>query len=162
MMNPLDLTQKSLQEDLRMRRLLMTVTAIFVALAGTVAVAQKVTTPMELDATMKKISQAQGATAKAIQAGDFAAAKASVAIVKAALMDAENFWVMHKKDEAIAFSKDAMAKVTAVETAVSAAMPDQMAALAAQKTAGGACGACHKTFREQDANMQYQLKAGTI
>ena len=77
-------------------------------------------------------------------------------------MDAENFWVMHKKDEAIAFSKDAIAKVTAVETAVSAAMPDQMAALAAQKTAGGACGACHKTFREQDANMQYQLKAGTI
>ena len=145
-----------------MRRTLTTVTAIFVALAGTVAVAQKVTTPMELDATMKKISPAQGATAKAIQAGDFAAAKASVAIVKAALMDAENFWVMHKKDEAIAFSKDAIAKVTAVEAAVSAAMPDQQAALAAQKTAGGACGACHKTFREQDANMQYQLKAGTI
>jgi hypothetical protein len=30
------------------------------------------------------------------------------------------------------------------------------------KTAGGACGACHKTYREQDANMQYQLKAGSI
>ena len=59
-----------------MRRMLTTVTAIFVALAGTVAVAQKVTSPPELDATMKKISQAQGATAKAIQAGDFAAAKA--------------------------------------------------------------------------------------
>ena len=145
-----------------MRRTLSTVTAIFVALAGTVAVAQKVTTPTELDATMKKISQAQGATAKAIQAGDFAAEKASVAIVKAALMDAENFWVMHKKDEAIAFSKDAVTKVTAVEAAVSAATPDQMAALAAQKTAGGACGDCHKTFREQDAEKQYQLKAGTI
>lgn len=145
-----------------MRRTLTTVTAIFIALAGTVAVAQKVTTPAELDATMKKIAQAQGATAKAIQAGDFAAAKASVAVVKAALMDAENFWVMHKKDEAIAFSKDAIAKITALEGAVSAAAPDQQAAMAAVKTAGGACGACHKTFREQDANMQYQLKAGTI
>ena len=114
-----------------MRRLLTTVTAIFVALAGTVAVAQKVTTPAELDATMKKIGPAQGATAKAIQAGDFAAAKASVAIVKAALMDAENFWVTNKKDDAIAFSKDAVAKVTALEAAVSAATPDPQAALAA-------------------------------
>jgi cytochrome c556 len=145
-----------------MRRLLTTVTAIIVALAGTVAVAQKVTTPAELDATMKKIGPAQGATAKAIQAGDFAAAKTSIAIVKAALMDAENFWVANKKDDAIAFNKDAIAKITAVEAAVSAAAPDQMAALAAQKTAGGACAACHKTYREQDANMQYQLKAGSI
>ena len=145
-----------------MRRTLTTVTAIFVALAGTVAVAQKVTTPAELDATMKKIGPAQGATAKAIQAGDFAAAKASVVIVKAALMDAENFWVMHKKDDAVAFSKDAIAKVTALEAALSAAAPDQQGALAVMKTAGGACGACHKTYREQDANMQYQLKAGTI
>ena len=48
-----------------------------IALAGTVAVAQKVTTPVELDATMKKIGPAQGATAKAIQAGDFADAKAA-------------------------------------------------------------------------------------
>ena len=145
-----------------MRRLLTTVTAMIVALAGTVAVAQKVTTPAELDAAMKKIGPAQGATAKAIQAGDFAAAKASIAIVKAALMDAENFWVVNKKDDAIAFSKDAVAKITALETAVSAAAPDQQAALAAMKTAGGACGACHKTYREQDANMQYQLKAGSI
>ena len=145
-----------------MRRLLTTVTAMIVALAGTVAVAQKVTTPAELDAAMKKIGPAQGATAKAIQAGDFAAAKASIAIVKGALMDAENFWVVNKKDDAIAFSKDAVAKLTALETAVSAAAPDQMAALAAMKTAGGACGACHKTYREQDANMQYQLKAGSI
>jgi hypothetical protein len=34
--------------------------------------------------------------------------------------------------------------------------------MAAVKVAGGTCGACHKQYREQDANMQYQLKAGTI
>jgi cytochrome c556 len=144
-----------------MRRMLTTITAI-VALAGSVAMAQKVTSPAELDTTMKKIGPAQGVTAKAIQAGDFAAAKASVAIVKQALMDAENFWVMNKKDDAIAFSKDAIAKATAVEQLLNAPAPDTQALLAAQKTAGGACGACHKTYREQDANMQYQLKAGSI
>ena len=82
--------------------------------------------------------------------------------VKQALTDAENFWVMHKKDDAIAMSKDSIAKVTALEAAVSAPMPDMEAVMAAVKVAGGTCGACHKQYREQDANMQYQLKAGTI
>jgi cytochrome c556 len=145
-----------------MRRMLTTVTAMLVALAGTVAVAQKVTTPAELDAAMKKIAPAQGAAAKAIQAGDFAAAKASVAIVKQALIDADNFWVTIKKDDAVTMSKDSIAKVTAVEALLNAPAPDAQAIMAAQKMVGGTCGGCHKTYREQDANMQYQLKAGTI
>lgn len=145
-----------------MRRMLTTVTAVFVALAGTVATAQKVTTPAELDAAMKKIAPAMGAANKAIKSGDFAGAKAQIATVKQALIDSENFWVMHKKDDAIAMSKDSVAKVTALETALSAAAPNTEAVMAAVKTAGGTCGACHKQFREQDANMQYQLKAGTI
>jgi cytochrome c556 len=145
-----------------MRRILTIATAAMLAVAGTVLVAQKVTTPAELDAAMKKIGPAQGATGKAIQSGDFATAKAQVAIVKQALTDAENFWVTNKKDDAIAMSKDAVAKITALELAVSAAAPDQMAALAALKTAGGTCGACHKTYRVQDENMQYILKPGSV
>ena len=145
-----------------MRRLLTTVTAVFVALAGTVAMAQKVTNPTELDAAMKKIAPAMGAANKAIKSGDFAGAKSQIAIVKQTLIDAENFWVMHKKDDAIAMSKDSVAKVTAIEQALSAPTPDTEAVMAAVKVAGGTCGACHKQYREQDANMQYQLKAGTI
>ena len=145
-----------------MRRIFTIATAAMLAVAGTVLVAQKVTTPAELDAAMKKIGPAQGATGKAIQSGDFATAKAQVAIVKQALTDAENFWVANKKDDAIAMSKDAVAKITALEQAVSAAAPDQMAALAALKTAGGTCGACHKTYRVQDENMQYILKPGSV
>jgi cytochrome c556 len=145
-----------------MRRILTTATAIMIALAGTVAVAQKVTTPAELDAAMKKIGPAQGATGKAVQSGNFADAKAQVAIVKQALVDAENFWVANKKDDAVAFSKDSVAKVTAVEQALSAPAPDQQAVLAALKAVGGTCGACHKTYRAQDENMQYILKPGTI
>jgi cytochrome c556 len=145
-----------------MRRTLIIATAVLVALAGTVAMAQKVTNPMELDAAMKKIAPAMGAANKAIKSGDFAGAKTQIATVKQTLVDAENFWVMHKKDDAIAMSKDAVAKVTALETALSAAAPDTEAVMAAVKVAGGTCGACHKQYREQDANMQYQLKAGTI
>jgi hypothetical protein len=93
-----------------MRRILTIATAAMIAVAGTVLVAQKVTTPAELDAAMKKIGPAQGAAGKAIQSGSFADAKAQVAIVKATLMGAQNFWEINKKDDAIAFSKDSIAE----------------------------------------------------
>ncbi len=115
-----------------MRRILTIATAAMIAVAGSVLVAQKVTTPAELDAAMKKVGPAQGATGKAINSGNFADAKAQVAIVKQALMDAENFWVANKKDDAIAFSKDSIAKITALEQALSAA---------GAGSAGRACGA---------------------
>ena len=56
-----------------MRRILTIATAAMVAVAGTVLVAQKVTTPAELDAAMKKVGPAQGAAGKAINSGNFAA-----------------------------------------------------------------------------------------
>jgi len=111
---------------------------------------------------MKKIAPAQAATNKAIQSMAWADAKAQVAIVKQTLMDTESFWTSHKKDDAVAMLKDSIAKVTAVEQALNAPTPDQQAVLAAFKQVGATCGACHKQYREQDANQQYQLKAGSI
>lgn len=145
-----------------MRRILTIATAVMIAVAGSVLVAQKVTSPAELETAMKKIGPAQGAVGKAVQSGSFADAKAQVAIVKQALIDAENFWVMNKKDDAVAFSKDSVAKVTAVEQALSAPMPDPQVVLAAFKSVGATCGACHKTYRAQDENMKYIIKPGSI
>jgi hypothetical protein len=145
-----------------MRRLLTYTTLVLVALASTVAVAQKVTNPEELDKTMKRIAPAQGATNKAIQSMAWADAKTQVAIVKQALMDSESFWTMNKKDDAVVMVKDSIAKVTAVEQALSAPTPDQQAVLGAFKQVGATCAACHKQYREQDENQQYKLKAGAI
>ena len=111
---------------------------------------------------MKRISAANAATVKAIKSGSFADANASVAQVKQALMDAENFWVMNKKDDAVKMSKEAIAKVTAVEAAVSAATPNQEAAFAAVKEVGAACTACHMVYRVQNEDKTYSLKPGTI
>jgi cytochrome c556 len=145
-----------------MRRFLTCCTALIVACAGTIALAQKVTTPDDLDKAMKKIAPAQGAANKAIQSMAWADAKAQIAIVKQSLADTETFWAANKKDDAVKMLKDSLAKVTAVEEAVSASTPDQQAVLAAFKQVGGTCTACHKQYREQDENMQYRLKAGTI
>jgi cytochrome c556 len=143
-----------------MRRLFTYTTLVFVGFAA-VATAQKVTTPEELDKAMKKIAPAQGATNKAIQSMSWADAKAQVAIVKQALMDTEGFWAANKKDDAVTMLKDSIAKVTAVEQALNVPMPDQQTVQAAFKQVGGTCAACHKAYREQDANQQYQLKAGS-
>lgn len=144
-----------------MRRLISYTFAV-TALATAVVAAQKVTTAEDLDKAMKKIAPAQAATNKAIQSMAWADAKAQVAIVKQTLTDTESFWTSHKKDDAVAMLKDSIAKVTAVEQALNAPMPDQQAVLAAFKQVGATCGACHEQYREQDANQQYQLKAGSI
>lgn len=145
-----------------MRRLLTYTTALLVALAGTVALAQKVTSPTELATTMKKIAGANAGVAKAIKSEAYADAKTNIAQVKAALIDAENFWVMNKKDDAVKLSKDAVAKVTALETILSAATVDQQAAFAAVKEVGGTCAACHKEYRIQNEDKTYAIKPGVI
>jgi cytochrome c556 len=144
-----------------MRRLLSYTLAV-TALATAVVAAQKVTTPEGLDAAMKKIAPAQAATNKAIQSMSWADAKTQVAIVKQALVDTEGFWAANKKGDAVAMLKDSVAKVTAVEQALNAPMPDQQAVLAAFKQVGATCAGCHKQYREQDENQQYRLKAGSI
>jgi hypothetical protein len=145
-----------------MRRFLTCCTALIMACAGTIALAQKVTTPDELDKAMKRIAPAQGAANKAIQSMAWGDAKSQIAVVKQSLADTESFWAANKKDDAVNMLNDSIAKVTAVEAAVSAPTPDQQAVLAAFKQVGGTCAACHKQYREQDENMNYRLKAGTI
>lgn len=145
-----------------MRGLFTYSTALLVVMASTVAVAQKVTTPAELEAAMKRVATAQGATAKAIKSEAYADAKTQVATVKQALMDAENFWVAAKKDDAVKMSQESIAKLTALETALSAATISQEAAFAAFKEVGGTCGACHTAYRVQNEDKTYSLKPGTI
>jgi hypothetical protein len=83
-----------------MRRFLTYVIAVLIAGSAAFA-AQKVSTPEDLDKTMKKIGPANGAMNKAIKSMAWADAKKQVAIVEEALVDAHNFWVVKKKDDAI-------------------------------------------------------------
>jgi cytochrome c556 len=146
-----------------MRRFFTYAIALTVAMVGTVALAQQVSTPEGLDAAMKKIGPAMGATNKAVKSMAYGDAKAQVMVVKQALMDAENFWAANKKDDAVQMSKESIARVTAVEEALSASSPDMETVMAALKQVGGTCGACHKMYRVQDeTTKEYSLKPGTI
>ena len=140
------------------------VAALMVIGAGALAFAQaKVTTPEDLDKSMKAIQQAQMAAGKAINSGDFAEGSKQLAAVKKALDDSREFWITHKKDDEIAANKEAVAKVEEVQKMLAAATPDGQAVMAAMKqTVGPACRQCHEKYRVRDAENNWVLKPGSI
>jgi hypothetical protein len=98
---------------------------------------------------------------KAVASGAAADVKKELAVIKTALMDTQGFWVLHKKDDAVKMNKDSLAKLEAFEKLLDG---DKVApeAAATLKEVGGTCSACHKQYREQDAEGNYKMKAGTI
>jgi cytochrome c556 len=143
-----------------MRRIVTSVLALAVAFGGVALMAQKVTTVEELDTTMKRVGQNQGATNKAVMSGAFADARKTLAVVRTSLADSENFWVVNKKADAQQMVKDTLSNLTKIDAMLAAPAPDGQAVLAALKGAG--CGACHKQYREQLEDMTYRIKPGTI
>jgi cytochrome c556 len=130
---------------------------------GTLVIGQeKVTTPEELDKVMKKVQPAMQAAQKALKSEAYADARAQLAIVKQAMEDSHEFWVMHKKDDAIKTNEDTVAKLDAVDKLLTATPVDPAAVQAALKEMGGACNTCHKTYRVRDADNNYILKPGSI
>ena len=133
--------------------------AVLVALSSTVAVAQKVTTVEELDKTMKRVGPAQQSMNKAIQSMAYADARKNIPVVRQAMLDAENFWVTRKKDDAIKATKETVARLDALDK-VLASSPNAATATAAFKELGGSCRSCHMTYREQVGD-DFRLKPGT-
>lgn len=140
------------------------IAALMVVFAGAFVIAQsKVTTTEELDKTMKALGRAQQAAGKAINSGDFAEGTKQLALVKKALEDSREFWIVHKKDDAIAANKETVSKLEDVQKMLTAPAPDGQAIMAAMKqTVGPACRQCHEKYRVRDAENNWVLKPGTI
>lgn len=145
-----------------MRRFLVWVPSLMVVLA--VAIGAQATMSLE-DYTklMKANAQAVGAMNKAIGSGAFADARTQVGTLRTNYMSLQGFWVGHKKDDAVAIVKDGLTRLDALDKLLGAATVDQMAAQAAAKEFGGnTCGACHKLYREGDAQTGFKFKAGVL
>jgi cytochrome c556 len=144
-----------------MRRLMVCMTAALTA-AVVVTAAQapaKIATLQDHVALMKSNAQANGALNKAIGSGAYADARMQVATLRQNLGTLETFWTEKKRDEAIKIVKEGLNRLEALDKAVSTPSPDQMAAQAAAKEFGGnTCGACHKQFREGDAQTGFKFR----
>jgi hypothetical protein len=137
--------------------------ALLIAMSGALAVAQmKVSTPEEYDKAMRPAGKAMGAVGKAVKSGAFADARKDLPALKAAVADTQSFWVLHKLDAAIKLNQESIAKIEAFEKVIATDPVDPGAAAGALKEMAGTCSACHKQYREQDAEGNYKIKAGTI
>lgn len=143
-------------------RLRLIVATLLVTWAGALAVAQKVTTPEELDTAMKKVQPAMMATQKALKAGNYPEATTQLGVVKQVMHDTQAFWVHHKKDDAVKVNKETIARIEAVEKLLAGDAPDAAAATASIKELGATCRSCHEVYRARDADNNWVLKPGSI
>jgi hypothetical protein len=146
-----------------MRRFLLCASAL-VAVLGAVVIGQgKIAGAEDYATLMKANAQAAGAMNKAIGSGAFDDARTQVVTLRTNYMALQGFWSEKKKDDAVGIVKDGLTRLDALDKLLGAATVDQMAAQAAGKEFGGAtCGACHKLYREGDAQSGFKFKAGVI
>lgn len=144
-----------------MRRFLSYVLACAIA-SGAVVMAQKAKTAEDLQRSMKRIAPAQQAVNKAIQAMAYADAKKQLALIKTELNDAQNFWVVKKRDDATKFTQETVTKIDALDKLLDAKTPDQKAITTAYRDMGASCNSCHRVYRSTDENNQFIIKPGTV
>ena len=145
-----------------MRRFLLCESAVVVVLAAGV-IAQVKLSPEDYAKLMKANAGAAGAMNQAIASASYADARMQVATLRTNFMTLQGFWAGVKKDDAVGIVKDGLTRLDALDKMLGAATVDQMAAQAAGKEFGGAtCGACHKLYREGDAQSGFKFKAGAI
>jgi cytochrome c556 len=137
--------------------------SLLLAWSGAVVMAQTtVTTPEQLDKVMKQVQPAMGAMQKAFKAQAYADVRKNLATAKEAVLLSQSFWIEHKKDDAVKMNKETLAKMEALEKIVATDTVDAAAADAALKEVGASCRACHKQYRDTDAENNFILKPGTI
>jgi cytochrome c556 len=147
-----------------MSRFLVWIPVSAIVVVGVVVGAQaKLTTVEEYAKAMKANAQAVGALNKSLASGGFADARTQVAALRQNYMALNVFWTEKKKDDAVAIVKDGLSRLDALDKILAAPTPDAMAAQGAVKEfAGATCGACHKLYREGDAQSGYRFKAGVL
>jgi mono/diheme cytochrome c family protein len=137
---------------------------LLLSLAGSVVLGAQATLSIEdHPKIMKANAQAAGAMNKAIGSGAYADARKEVATLRQNFTSLQAFWMDRKKDDAVAIVKDGLARLDTLDKLLAAPTVDQMAAQAgAKEFAGNTCGACHKLYREGDAQTGFRFKPGVL
>jgi hypothetical protein len=152
----------SQQKEETVVRLRIYAGALLCAWSAVVLGAQRITTPEELEKVMKKAGPAMQATQKAMGAKSYAEVRTQIATVRQAVLDSQTFWIEHKRDDALKFNKDALAKIDEFQKTVATDTVDAATAAASLKAVGAACRSCHQVYRTTDADNNFILKPGSI
>lgn len=134
----------------------------FVALSVAIVGAQKVSTPEELDKCMKGVGKANQGVQAAMKTKAYADVRTHMATVRQGVLDSQTFWIEHKRDDAVKFNKDALAKIDEFQKVVATDTVDETGAQSALKAVGAACRSCHQVYRATDADDNFILKPGSL
>ena len=122
----------------------------FVVGSGTVGVAQKVVGPEEFDRAMKTIGAAIAGVEEALGSASYVEAKTPLALARQVLASTRPEWEANGQSDAVRMTREAVAALDALDTALSAATVDAAAVAAVFEDVTRACDACHATYREGD------------
>jgi cytochrome c556 len=137
-------------------------TAALLAVTAGVIAAQQVQAPADLDATMKRVGPASQAVGKAIASGAFADARTQLQTERQGILETQAFFTARRSEDGMKLAANVLAQLDALDTLLSAASVDQMAAQAQAKMVTGACMQCHMQFRVRDEMMNWILRPGSI
>jgi hypothetical protein len=133
--------------------------AACVVATGTLAVAQKIVGPDELDRAMKTIGTAFDAVKKDIGSKSYVDAKTPLALSRQILASSRPFWTAGQHPDAAKMTKDTVARLDALDKALSANPVDAAAVAAALQDVNRGCDSCHAVYREGDERTGYRLKS---
>jgi cytochrome c556 len=139
---------------------------VLMVCAGSGATAQKpypVFTVDDFLKFMKTVGQNFGAVNASIANGDFESAKSQLTRSREQLAVSVTFWRDRKKDDALKFLKDTLAKMDDLDAALSAEKIDPAAVGGLAKQVNAACEACHAVYRDLDpVTKAYRIRPGSI
>ena len=127
--------------------------------AGALGVAQKVVGPDEFDRAMKTIGTSIERVEQDIGLQAYEEAKTPLALSRQVLASTRPLWETSREPEAARMTREAVARLDALDKVLSANAVDAAAVAAAVQDVTRACDACHATYREGDPQTGYRIRS---
>lgn len=139
----------------------LAVVAALLLSAGAVGLAQKVVNVDEFDRAMKTIGAAFEGVKQATASKSYAEAKIPLALSRQVLASSRPFWEASQRSDVAKMTRAAVARLDALDKALSAKNVDPSAVTAALDEVTRACDACHATEREGNPQVGYRIKSAS-
>lgn len=115
-----------------------------------------------LAGTMETLGPNFAAAVRALEAGDYPAAKERLARAREQLATTITFWRQRERDDGIGFVRTAVRAMDDLDAAMSVDAVDVAAASGFAADVQATCNACHAVYREPDPEGGFRLKAEAL
>ena len=115
-----------------------------------------------LAGTMETLGPNFAAAVRALEAGDYPAAKERLARAREQLATTITFWRQRERADGIGFVRTAVGAMDDLDAAMSLDVVDAEAASGFADDVQTTCNACHATYREPDPEGGFRLRAAAL